>query len=674
MQSSESDCGPAALLTVLRHYGSNAALVDLQLKYVSDPRGATLRDLSRAAADHGFDSLAARGTLEDLQKEPMPCVAHVINGAGQPHFVAIFSIGKKVHIGDPAFGSRRITRAEFERVWVSRAVLLIRPPKNGSAAAHSGIRAWLHAQLAPLSQFWWLLGLTSVIGTGLTLLWSLVIARTLNSAQGSGKGDHVRLALGLLALAFVRGALTWLRSRLAETAGEELGESLRGRLGQIVRKIPANMMRSNTAGIVRARLADIQQVNSSAIRAVTLLAADAVLVVASMVALVVISPLYLGVATALTSLLVAWLLFRSSSFREARFDYLAKARLVDDRVVELTRALPELRGVGCEEFAVDRMLASTNAVSRVASTLGRQASSTSLMTEIFTNILLASVALVGAFAVASGKVPATTAFLLFVIASTSVPGIIRIVESIESVQLALLSAGRLYEADATADVPAEADHVTDVEFIELLDVGKSTNDGRVLFRGVTQRLDRGTITVISGASGSGKSLLLSLIARTASPNAGAVFAAKRSDGRIVREPIGRVPIVPAAPAQFSASVLENISLGRQSVDRRKVEELVAKLELESLVQSFPQGLDTPLQSQPPSATGGQAQLIGILRALLSESPVLLLDDCLSAIDLEVSSRLIKRIAGLPSRPIVVIACNAPAVIASSHNHLHLKGY
>lgn len=673
MQSSEIDCGPAALLTVLRHYGSNAALGDLQLKYVSDPRGATLRDLSRAAADHGFDALAARGTLEDLAKEPMPCVAHVINGAGQPHFVAIFSIGKKVHIGDPAFGSRRISRTEFERVWVSRAVLLIRPPKSRSAESHSGVRAWLHAQLAPLSQFWWLLGLTSVIGTGLTLLWSLIIARTLNTVQGSGTRDHISMALGLLALAFVRGALTWLRSRLAETAGEKFGEGLRGRLSQIVRKIPANMMRSNTAGIVRSRLSDIQQVNASALRAVTLLAADSVLVVASMAALVVISPLYLGIAAAITASLVAWLLLRGGALREARFDYLAKARLVDDRVVELTQALPELRGVGCEKFAIDRMIASSNAVARVASTLGRLASSTSLMTEILTNILLASVALVGAFAVSSGKVPATTAFLLFVIASTSVPGIIRIVESIESVQLALLSAGRLYEADATADVPDESSRFSDVDFIELVDVVKFTSDGRELFGGVTQRLERGTITVISGASGSGKSLLLSLIAGTTSPTAGSVLSAQCSNGRIVREPIGRFPVVPAVPTQFSASVLENISLGRESVDRKKVEELVARLELEGFVRGFAQGLDTPLQGQPPSATSGQAQLIGVLRALLSEAPVLLLDDCLSAVDLEVSLRLIRGIAGLPNRPIVVIATNAPGVIASSHNHLHLKG-
>jgi ATP-binding cassette subfamily B protein len=138
---------------------------------------------------------------------------------------------------------------------------------------------------------------------------------------------------------------------------------------------------------------------------------------------------------------------------------------------------------------------------------------------------------------------------------------------------------------------------------------------------------------IVGGVGSGKTTLLSLIPRLLEPAPGTVLL----DGSDVRAlPLGQlrreVALVPQGSFLFSASLRENIALACPEATDEAVLSAALDAGLGEDLERFPDGLDTVVGERGVTLSGGQRQRVAIARALLTKPRLLLLDDCLSAVD------------------------------------------
>ena len=121
------DCGPACLLAVLRFHGGDAGLAPVRALAGTDASGTSLLGLYQAAQSLGFDARGATGDYESLRGVNLPCIAHVVVD-GRPHYVVVYEAGEhELRVADPARGLIRLTRTEFERIWVQGTVLLLEP-------------------------------------------------------------------------------------------------------------------------------------------------------------------------------------------------------------------------------------------------------------------------------------------------------------------------------------------------------------------------------------------------------------------------------------------------------------------------------------------------------------------------------------------------------------------
>jgi ATP-binding cassette subfamily B protein len=151
----------------------------------------------------------------------------------------------------------------------------------------------------------------------------------------------------------------------------------------------------------------------------------------------------------------------------------------------------------------------------------------------------------------------------------------------------------------------------------------------------------GTTVALVGRTGSGKSTLLSLLPRLFEPPEGTVFV----DGRDVRHlrlgPLRHaIGMVPQETFLFSATVRENIAFGRPEASDDEVRSVARMAGLEIDLEGFPQGLDTRVGERGITLSGGQKQRVALARALLRQPAILLLDDCLSAVDTQTEERIL----------------------------------
>jgi len=166
--------------------------------------------------------------------------------------------------------------------------------------------------------------------------------------------------------------------------------------------------------------------------------------------------------------------------------------------------------------------------------------------------------------------------------------------------------------------------------------------GEAVLRHIDLDVAPGTKVAVLGLTGSGKSTLLHLIPRFYDPTEGRVLI----DGVDVRDVTlaslrRQVAIVPQETFLFSTTLRENIAYGRPDATMEEIEAAARAAQIHDFIVSLPQGYETVVGERGVGLSGGQKQRIAIARALLTDAPILLLDESTSAVDVE-TERLIQR--------------------------------
>jgi ATP-binding cassette subfamily B protein/ATP-binding cassette subfamily C protein/ATP-binding cassette subfamily B multidrug efflux pump len=187
-----------------------------------------------------------------------------------------------------------------------------------------------------------------------------------------------------------------------------------------------------------------------------------------------------------------------------------------------------------------------------------------------------------------------------------------------------------------------------------------TGQERPALADVSLRLEPGQTLGLVGPTGAGKSTLLRVLLRQAEPQHGRVsWGGHALDEYRLATLRAGISWVPQESFLFSASIAENIALGSPGASRADIEHAARMADIHDDILRFPQGYDTPVGEKGITLSGGQRQRVAIARSLLAQSPLLLLDDALSAVDTGTETRILEHLNELRrSRP------ELSAVIAS----------
>lgn len=231
----------------------------------------------------------------------------------------------------------------------------------------------------------------------------------------------------------------------------------------------------------------------------------------------------------------------------------------------------------------------------------------------------------------------------------------------------IASAERLMELEEIEGEPApikEDPHAmyNRMASIRATDLTFSYDRDRIL-SGTDFSLPKGAFAVITGPSGIGKSTLLKLLLGVFRPERGGLSL--ECDGRTI--PLDRstrrlFAYVPQGNLLLSGTLRENLTIVRPQATEEEIQQAVHISAMDDFLPQLPQGLDTVLGESGAGLSEGQAQRLAIARAVLGGAPILLLDECTSALDADTEQKVLGRIKSLPGRTCIAVT-HRPAAIA-----------
>jgi ABC-type multidrug transport system fused ATPase/permease subunit len=151
---------------------------------------------------------------------------------------------------------------------------------------------------------------------------------------------------------------------------------------------------------------------------------------------------------------------------------------------------------------------------------------------------------------------------------------------------------------------------------------------------------------VVGATGSGKSSLLSLVPRFYDPDEGSVLVGEADVRELDVEELRRnVGVVPQETFLFSETVRDNITFGNPDATQEEVEKAARIAGIHDQILAFPEGYDTMVGEWGITLSGGQKQRVAIARALVRDPKILLLDDATSSVDAETEKSIQEALRG-----------------------------
>ena len=192
-------------------------------------------------------------------------------------------------------------------------------------------------------------------------------------------------------------------------------------------------------------------------------------------------------------------------------------------------------------------------------------------------------------------------------------------------------------------------------------------------KNVSFSLESGKTLAIMGPTGSGKTTLLQLLSKTYLPHSGKVslggFALDEYTQKDIREIMG---VVPQQPFLFSDTIAHNIRFGKPDATEQEIEKAAKQAAVHKNIVEFTAGYETMLGERGITLSGGQKQRVSIARALIKNPKILLLDDCLSAVDTETEEEILNALKKNNKDTSTIIVCHRVSSAKNADYILILK--
>lgn len=651
LQPDTMDCGPTCLRIIAKHYGRSISLEKLRSLSDTTRSGSSLQGIADAAEKIGFRSLGVKIDFDALSEQaPLPCIVFW----RQSHFVVVYKIKKgTVHVSDPGHGLLEYSQQEFLANWIGShatdkteegiVLLLEETPKlketeEDDVARKEGM-GFLWKYMANYKRYLFQLALGLFSVSILQLIFPFLTQSVVDI--GIQNKDLHFLYLVLFAQLFIflgRTIIEITRGWILLHLSTRINISLVSDFLIKLMKLPIAFFDSKMTGDIMQRIGDhsrIEQLLTNQTLNVLFSAFNFIVfgIVLGIYNLPILGIFLLG--TALYFLWITFFLKKRSDLDHKRFSQMSDER---NRVMELIQGMQEIKLHNAERnkrWGWENLQVKLFKIHIKSLRLEQLQSNGSGIINELKNIL---VSFYSAKLVIDGSL--TLGMMLsisYIIGQLNSP-ISQFLSFIYSYQDAKISVERLSEIHNKEDEePAGSEQLHFLPEQHTLQLEKVSFRYPGMQDTVLNELDltipANKITAIVGSSGSGKTTLMKMLLRFYEPSTGNLLLDKTPLNSISQHTWrAQCGSVMQEGYIFSDTIANNIAVGEEIVDKKKLLHAVKVANIQEFIESLPLSYNTKIGGEGMGISGGQKQRILIARAVYKNPEFLFFDEATSALD------------------------------------------
>lgn len=498
-----------------------------------------------------------------------------------------------------------------------------------------------------LSPYKWLLALAAALsigGNALALIGPKLSGFAIDAIEAVGGVDFAgvfKYAGLMIAFYAASSVISYILANLMIRLSRKAVYSMRRDAFNTLASLPVSFFDTHQTGDVISVISyDIDTINSSLSSDLVQMIASMITVCGSFVMMLSISPHLILVFVVTIPISVLFTRFRSKRVRPLYRRRSKKLGELNGFIEEITSGLKTTKAYSREQVFIDRFDVKNDEAVEANYEADHFSCITGPTVTFINNLSLALISIFGALMYMAGGITLGN-ISSFVLYSRKFSGPINeFANIISDLQSALAAAERVLrlidEKGEPADRPNAAVLGADAPVrgdVRLDGVSFGYSEGQTVLNNVTFNAERGRVIAIVGPTGCGKTTIINLLMRFYDATTGEI----RVDGSEVRDITrsslrGAYTMVLQDTWLFHGTVFDNIAYGKKDVTRDDVERAAKAARIHGYIMSLPDGYDTVLSDNGVNISKGQKQLLTIARAMLLDSPMLILDEATSNVD------------------------------------------
>ena len=665
-QLSSNDCGCAALASVCKFYHFNVSLN--QIKHIAKPRkglGSSIWELGKVAEDLGFETQAVKLSPSSLDDAfTLPAILHLQLKNGATHFVTLYRItSKHIHVIDPATGHDVYTKEELWEISQGYCLLLQPTPKFELTKIHykdqdkSIISSFFFDVIHKNTHIFVFSLLVSLLVVLMGIVFSYSFQAVIDYIVADSRMEMLSgLIVGFGIVAVLKCVFSMIQQQLRLKLDLRVNVPVIEKYYQHILKLPLSFFDNTEIGDIVIRCQDALTIKDFFIETITTIVLNAPMIVFSSIVLVFISTRMFIIILLSVMITATISLALRGAFQRLVNKEKAQSSAFQNQLIDSLRNIHTVKAF-CKEDLYERKL--LNSFSEYTQTSYKRGRLMNVQTTLQGLLVSAgNVALLGvsAYLIISSAITTGTMMTFFSVSSLffeSVLMIVSLIYSFESYRVSCKRVSELYSEEeenyhdhVAADLESKDSVSTFEGSIEADNISFGFGYQHKTIDSVSLSIKPGSKVAFVGESGSGKTTFAKLISGLYTPQKGNIIVSGNDISVINKHDLRKhFSIVAQKPEMFSDSVYNNLIFGAN--DEKSADRLTHVLE-ETDSQKLANSENACDLSQ------GEQQKLSIIRALINDGDIYILDEATSNLDCFGEKKIIDLFLNMNNKTVVFI--------------------
>ena len=657
-QVDQMDCGVASLAMVFGVYGSYYSLAHLRELAKTTMEGTTAFGLVRVAEELGFETRAIRAdmSLFDMEDISYPFITHVLKDGKLMHYYVVTGQDKNaIHIADPdpTVKMTKMPRERFESEWTGVTIFLAPTPDY---KPHKDAKNGLFSFLPILTKQKGLIA-NIILATLLVTIINIIGSYYLQSIIDTYVPNQMKSTLGIISIGLVlvyilQQVLAYAQDYLFLVLGQRLSIDVILSYIKHVFNLPMSFFATRRTGEIVSRFTDANSIIDAIASTILSIFLDVSTVL--IISVVLFSQnINLFFISLLALPIYAVIIFAfMKPFERMNRDTMEANATLSSSIIEDINGIETIKSLTSEHSRYQKIDKEFVAYLKKSFTYSRAESQQKALKKVAHLLLNVSILWMGAALVMDNQMTLgqlITYNTLLVYFTNPLENIINLQTKLQTAQVAN---NRLNEVYLVESEFAENKTVQDMSLIKgdmtFSNVSYQYGYGKNVLTDINLTIKEGSKVAFVGISGSGKTTLAKMMVNFYDPSQGEISLGGVNLNQIDKHALRRyINYLPQQPYVFNGTIMDNLLLGaREGTTQEQFLRAVELAEIRSDIEKMPLNYQTELTTDGAGISGGQRQRIALARALLTDAPILILDEATSSLDILTEKKIVDNLMAL----------------------------